>query len=64
MQINIYDVVVATGAYGTQGRYTPDPSFTVSADLAPSADGLGGKIDIYDVVTITGSYGTKFWEVK
>ncbi|MEM3699760.1 MAG: ABC transporter substrate-binding protein [Candidatus Bathyarchaeia archaeon] len=63
-QINIYDVVVATGAYGTQGRYTPDPAFTVSADLAPSADGLGGKIDIYDVVTITGSYGTKFWEIK
>ncbi|MEM3699727.1 MAG: ABC transporter substrate-binding protein [Candidatus Bathyarchaeia archaeon] len=61
MQINIYDVVVITGPYGTQGRYWPDPAYTPTADLAPSADGLPCKIDIYDVVTCTGNYGTKFW---
>jgi hypothetical protein len=61
MQINIYDVVVATGAYGTSGRYIPDLGYTPTADLAPSADGLPCKIDIYDVVTITANYGKKFW---
>jgi len=55
-KIDIFDVVIAASAYGSQGRYVPDAHWFAGADLAPG----GGKIDIFDIVTITGKYGTQF----
>jgi len=52
-QINIYDVVMAAGAYGSQGTGVPSSNWLAGADVAPE----GGVIDIYDIVTITGKYG-------
>lgn len=71
--INIYDVVLMTGSYESQGRRIPDPYWYAGADFAPGpydpADkelkpGLPptgpGKIDIFDIVALTGNYDTKF----
>ena len=55
-KIDIFDVVIAASAYGSQGEYIPDDNWFPGADLAPS----GGKIDIFDIVSITGKYGTTF----
>jgi hypothetical protein len=55
-KIDIYDVVLAAGAYGSQGTGVPDPHWLPGADVAPP----GGVIDIYDIVTITGKYGREF----
>lgn len=55
-KIDIFDVVIAASAYGSQGQYVPDAHWFAGADLAPG----GGKIDIFDIVTITGKYGTQF----
>jgi hypothetical protein len=55
-QIDIYDVVKAADAVGSQGTGFPDPLWFPGADVAPP----GGKIDIYYIVTITGKYGQKF----
>jgi hypothetical protein len=55
-KIDIYDVVIAASAYGSQGEYYPDDDWFAGADLAPA----GIKIDIFDIVTITGKYGTEF----
>jgi len=55
-KIDIYDVVIAASAYGSQAEYIPDGHWFAGADLAPS----GGKIDIFDIVTITGKYGTEY----
>jgi hypothetical protein len=55
-KIDIFDVVLAAGAYGSQGTGVPSSNWFVGADLAPS----GGKIDIFDIVTITGKYGQEF----
>ncbi len=55
-KIDIFDVVIAASAYGSQGTGVPDAHWFAGADLAPA----GGKIDIFDIVTITGKYGTSF----
>jgi hypothetical protein len=55
-KIDIYDVVLAAGAYGSQGTGVPDPHWFAGADVAPP----GGVIDIYDIVTLTGKYGREF----
>jgi hypothetical protein len=55
-KIDIYDVVLAAGAYGSQGIGVPDAHWLPGADVAPP----GGVIDIYDIVTITGKYGQAF----
>jgi len=55
-KIDIYDVVIAASAYGSQAEYIPDGHWFAGADLAPT----GGKIDIFDIVTITGKYGTEW----
>jgi hypothetical protein len=55
-KIDIYDVVLAAGAYGSQGTGVPDAHWLAGADVAPP----GGVIDIYDIVTITGKYGQAF----
>jgi hypothetical protein len=55
-KIDIFDVVLAAGAYGSQGTGVPSTNWFVGADLAPE----GGKIDIFDIVTITGKYGQEF----
>jgi parallel beta-helix repeat protein len=52
-QVDIYDVVLASTAYGSeQGESNWNPY----ADLAP----LYGVIDIYDVVTIVSNYGKTY----
>jgi hypothetical protein len=57
-QIDIYDIVTAAGAYGSQGSDVPSPKWNVGADVAPPS----GKIDIYDIVTECARYGRRFWE--
>jgi ABC-type transport system substrate-binding protein len=55
-KIDIYDVTVVCGAYGSTGTGIPDPNWSPGADLAPE----GGEINIYDVNTATSKYGTEF----
>jgi hypothetical protein len=55
-KIDIFDVVLAAGAYGSTGHGVPDPNWFPGADLAPPEC----KIDIFDIVTITGKYGREF----
>ena len=55
-KIDIFDVVIAASAYGSQGETIPSSNWFAGADLAPA----GAKIDIFDIVTITGKYGTEF----
>jgi hypothetical protein len=55
-EIDIFDVVTAASAYGSQGGGVPDPNWTPGADLAPECC----VIDIFDIVTITARYGAKF----
>ncbi|MCW3985620.1 MAG: ABC transporter substrate-binding protein [Candidatus Bathyarchaeota archaeon] len=52
-KIDIYDVVTAAGAYGSQGTGKPDKNWFPGADVAPN----GGVIDIFDIVTIVSKYG-------
>jgi len=54
--VDIYDVVLAAGAYGTTSTGLPSAKFVSAADVAPPS----GKIDIYDIVTLGGVYGTKW----
>jgi len=58
-KIDIYDIVVAATAYGTQGGSTlwnPEADLT-SKNKPEEAD---GKVDLYDVVYVTGKYGTTY----
>jgi len=56
LQIDIFDVVTAASAYGSQGGGVPDSNWFPGADLAPECC----VIDIFDIVTITARYGTRF----
>jgi hypothetical protein len=51
-KIDIFDVVMAAGAYGSSGSTGTDAAYISGADLAPA----GCTIDIFDIVTITGDY--------
>jgi hypothetical protein len=51
-KIDIFDVVLAAGAYGSSGSTGTDDDYIAGADLAPA----GCEIDIFDIVTITGPY--------
>jgi hypothetical protein len=51
--VDIFDVVAATIAYGTESG---DPLWNEDADLAPQF----GIIDIFDVVTVTAQYGKTY----
>jgi hypothetical protein len=52
-RVDIFDVVMAASAYGSQGGGVPDDNWFPGADLAPECC----KIDIFDIVTITSVYG-------
>ena len=51
-EVNIYDIVTMSGAYGAQAA---DPEYEANCDL--NGD---GRIDIYDIVLAAGNYG-KTW---
>lgn len=51
-KIDIFDVVKASIAYGSQGG---EPKWDPEADVDPN-----GSIDIFDVVTVTSQYGTTY----
>ncbi|MCK4477989.1 hypothetical protein KAU88_05635 [Candidatus Bathyarchaeota archaeon] len=55
-KIDIYDIVIAAGAYGSQGTGVPDKKWFPGADLSPS----GGKVDIFDIVTMASKYGREW----
>lgn len=55
-KIDMYDIVMACGAYGSTGTAVPSPNWFAGADLAAPS----GKIDMYDIVTICAKYGTEF----
>ena len=54
--VDIFDIVTAASAYGSQGGGVPDDNWAPGADLAPECC----VIDIFDIVTITARYGTRF----
>ncbi len=51
-KIDIYDMVLACGAYGSSGNGIPSPNWFPGADLAPEEC----KIDIFDIVAICSGY--------
>ncbi len=53
-KVDIFDVVIAASAYGSQGISIPDSHWFAGADLASP----GGRIDIFDIVTVASDYGT------
>ncbi|MCK4633789.1 hypothetical protein KAT42_03070, partial [Candidatus Bathyarchaeota archaeon] len=55
-KIDIFDIVLAASAYGTQGVGEPDSKWLAGVDLAYP----GGQIDIFDVVTIASKYGAEW----
>jgi len=60
-KIDIYDIVMAIGEYGSDGTGIPDSAMEhrrwfPGADFAPP----GGKINIYDVVSMVSQYGQTF----
>ena len=55
-KIDIFDVVIAASAYGSQGTAVPDRNWVPGVDLAPA----GGQINIFDIITITSKYGTEW----
>jgi ABC-type transport system substrate-binding protein len=50
-KVDIFDLALAGGAYGSQGTGIPSSNWFPGADLAPE----GGKVDILDLVTVTGT---------
>jgi len=50
---DIFDLVLAAGAYGSQGTAVPSANWLPGADVAPPV----GKVDIFDIVTIVYNYG-------
>jgi len=57
-QINIYDLALAGGAFGSQGALIPSRNWFPGADVAPNS----GAVDIYDLVTIVSNLGETFGE--
>ena len=55
-KVDIFDLVLAAGAYGSQGTAVPSAKWFAGADVAPPA----GKIDIFDMVTIASQYGQEY----
>jgi len=55
-KVDIFDVVMAVSAYGSQGISVPDAHWVPGADLAYP----GGQIDIFDIITIASKYGTEW----
>jgi len=55
-KVDIFDVVMAVSAYGSQGISVPDANWFPGVDLAYPR----GQIDIFDIVTITSKYGTEW----
>jgi len=55
-KVDIFDVVMAASAYGSQGVGVPDAHWFAGVDLAYP----GGQIDIFDVVTVACKYGTEW----
>lgn len=49
-KVDIFDLALAGGAFGSQGTEFPSKNWFPGADLAPN----GGVVDIYDLVTVTG----------
>ncbi|HUV98134.1 MAG TPA: hypothetical protein VMW14_01365, partial [Candidatus Paceibacterota bacterium] len=55
-KVDIFDIVKAAVAYGSQGTGVPDPNWFPGADVAPA----GGVINIFDIVTIAHQYGLEW----
>jgi hypothetical protein len=55
-QIDIFDIVLAAGAYGSQGTGVPSDNWLPGADVTPPV----GRVDIFDIVTIASKYGQEF----
>ncbi|UCG37120.1 MAG: hypothetical protein JSV64_02270 [Candidatus Bathyarchaeota archaeon] len=58
-KIDIFDIVLIAGAYGSQGITIPGASWFLGCDVAPQAE----VIDIFDVVTAAAHYGRE-WEPR
>jgi hypothetical protein len=49
-KVDIFDLALAGGAFGSQGTGVPSSNWFPGADLAPNP----GVVDIFDLVTVTG----------
>jgi hypothetical protein len=58
MRVDIWDLLIAAGAFGSTGTGIPDANWWAGADLAPS----GGVVDILDEVTVGGSWN-RIWDL-
>ena len=57
-KVDIFDLAMAGGAFGSQGTGVPSSNWFPGADLAPNA----GVIDIFDLVTVTGTNWDKEYD--
>jgi ABC-type transport system substrate-binding protein len=55
-KVDIFDVVLVAGAYGSQGTGIPSSNWFPGADLAPN----GGVVDVFDLVTVVSQYNREF----
>lgn len=55
-EVTTFDVVLVSGASGSQGTGVPDPNWFPGADLAMP----GGEINVYDMATVTGQMGERW----
>ncbi len=57
-RVDIFDLVIAAGADGSQGTSVPSTNWFAGADTTPE----GGVVDIFDQVTVTGHW-LEEWDV-
>jgi len=55
-KVDIFDLVIAAGAFGSQGTGVPSSNWWAGADIAPE----GGVVDIFDQVTVTGHWDEEY----
>lgn len=55
-KIDIFDIVMAVSAYGSDGIGIPSSGWFPGADLAPPSS----TVDIFDIVTIIAKYSREF----
>jgi hypothetical protein len=55
-KVDIFDLNIVAGAFGSTGTGIPDANWWAGADLAP----VGGIVDILDEVTVTGSWNDEW----
>jgi ABC-type transport system substrate-binding protein len=58
MKVDIFDLVIAAGAFGSTGTGAPERNWWAGADVAPA----GGIVDVLDVVTVVSNWNVD-WDM-